>query len=170
MPPDDLQTLSNQVISGWYGVEMAIRDEGPDGEPVFADEDAPLLQLMYVDLQLNDERLARLTTRQSDDAFGLILRSGCAEEEAAGHEGIFRHRGLSELPVGEVSSVHVTSSENGDVVEVALVVGGHELVLIAGEVHETMTGSLHFHRFDESVLVFADRRAFESIDWIPPRT
>lgn len=45
----------------------------------------------------------------------------------------------------------MTSSEKGDVIEVALVVGGHDTLLITREVHETMSGSLHFHRFDETV-------------------
>jgi hypothetical protein len=150
---------------------MAIRDAGPDGAPVFCDPEAPFLQLLYVDLALSDHhRIERVGICQNDDEFGLVLRSGSERDSAAvSHEGSFRHRHLSELPVGEISGVQVTLSNRNDLAEVPLVVDGHELMLMAGEVYETTSGSLKICRLDESVLVFTDPRTVESITWMPAR-
>lgn len=63
-------------------------------------------------------------------------------------------------------------SDHGDLTEVEFGFGdgaGKEVVLIvAGEIHETWTDRLEFHRFGESLLVFTSRVDYDAIAWIPP--
>ncbi|MFD0973036.1 hypothetical protein ACFQ3X_30935, partial [Plantactinospora endophytica] len=53
--------------------------------------------------------------------------------------------------------------------EVVLHVQGRSLLLMAGELYESAQQRLVFTRCDESVLVFTDLSAAESVDWVPER-
>ena len=49
---DRLQGLKGERVLDWSGTEMAIREEGHDGEPQFEDEAVRFLQCMVLQLQL----------------------------------------------------------------------------------------------------------------------
>lgn len=48
-------------------------------------------------------------------------------------------------------------------------IGGRPLLLVAGELEETVEGGLLFHRLDESVLVFTDTAAAGVVPWTTSR-
>ena len=68
-------------------------------------------------------------------------------------------------PVAEVT----VYGDEGVVAEVLLVIGGRPLLLIAGELYETWTDDLEFHRLDESVLAFTDLGAADRVAWTTSR-
>ena len=86
----------------------------------------------------------------------------------AGRTGIYRLRTLSELPTGEVDGVS-TFLDDDVLAEVVLHIQGRPLLLMAGELHESMRGQLALVRGDESVLVFTDPSAADSVAWVPER-
>jgi hypothetical protein len=156
-------------ITEWRGVEMAIRDVGPDGVPQFSDPPVPFLQLLSLRLALGS-RDAVIHTYQSDAGFGLAIdRAPDPPVAATAWDGIYREGLLRELPTGLVTSVDVVIGDAGDIDEVVLVVGERTVLLMAGEVDEQGDGALHFRRHDESVLVFGAPTYAEGLHWFPPR-
>jgi hypothetical protein len=162
--------LRGRQITSWIGVEMALREEGADGGPQFADPAVPCLQLLTLRASFADGTLVTVGTYQDDCGWGLWLRDAASDHSAglADAAGIFRMRVLSGLPTGEVGSVE-TFLDVGVLAEVVLRVQGRPLLLIAGEMHEDIQARLVFTRCDESVLVFTDPLAAESLDWVPER-
>lgn len=160
-----LGELEGEVIERWSGIEMALRDDGLDGDPQFSDPVVPFLQLSPLDIEHSGGRL-RVMTYQGDDGFGLWCTP--AVEELRVRSGIFRTVHELALPRGRVAQVDVTV-EDGIIVEVMLHLDVHQVLLLAGEVEEGWEGELHFVRFDESVLVFRDAIDADGIEWRPPR-
>ncbi|WP_134662951.1 MULTISPECIES: hypothetical protein [unclassified Amycolatopsis] len=165
----DFDSLRGRSIESWAGVEMALWEEGPDGDPQFTDPSVPCLQLWGAQAHLDDGRALMIGTYQDDDLFGLWPHRR-ADPRFANRElwdGIYRWTALSELPTGPVEDV-VVFAEGGVLAEVGLRVGGRPLVLVAGELVE-YAARLRFCRFDESVLVFTDPDAAERVGWSTPR-
>jgi hypothetical protein len=163
--------LSGQKISAWTGVEMALREEVAAGGPQFEDPAVPCLQLLTLGALLGDGTFVTVGTYQDDSAWGLWLRRAASDYSAdnwAGTGGIYRMRTLSELPTGEVDSVSTFLDEEV-LAEVVLHIQGRPLLLMAGELYESAQERLVFTRCDESVLVFTDPSAAESVDWVPER-
>jgi hypothetical protein len=163
------ESLFGATVIAWHGVEMAIREKGPSGQPQFEADEAECLQLWRLELELADSTLVAVSTYQNDDLWGLQFNRPA---ELAGFEsdGIFRHRVLSELPIGEIEAVSIRRAvPHLDLAEVVLEIAGQEVTLLAGEIEELGRGRLVFRWMDESVLVFTDPAAIESTSWTPQR-
>lgn len=139
----------------------------PDGEPQFQDPQVPFLQLFGLHVSLDSDTAMTVMTYQDDVLFGLRLHQQYGFEGTE-WAGIHRLRSLTELPVGQVEQVGVLADE-GALAEVHLRVGGRPVLLVAGELEETMAGGLLVHRLDESVLVFTDPAAVETVPWSTSR-
>ncbi|MFC3382603.1 hypothetical protein [Couchioplanes azureus] len=165
---DEFDRLRGRHVTSWSGVEMALRDEAPDGGgPQFEDPAISCLQMLIVGVGFGDGPLLTVHTYQDDDVCGLRMGAN-ADYLSAEWTGIYRLRDLSMLPTGEIEEVSVVLDE-GVVAEVVLRVRGRPVVLMAGEAYEVGGDRLRLVRLDESVLVFTDLAAVESVDWHPER-
>ncbi len=70
-----------------------------------------------------------------------------------------------DLPVGRIYGVKIDFDE-GTLARITLTIDGRDLLLVAGEVCETLDGRLEVHRLDESVLVFRDPVEAEKVQWM----
>ncbi|MFB9238431.1 hypothetical protein ACFFWC_23355 [Plantactinospora siamensis] len=149
---------------------MALRENVGAGGPQFEDPAVPCLQLLTLGASLGDGTFVTVGTYQDDTAWGLGLHrpAGDCSADWAGMAGIYRMRGLSELPTGEVDGVS-TFLDEGVLAEVVLHIQGRPLLLMAGELYDSAQDRLMFSRCDESVLVFTDPSAARSVNWIPER-
>jgi hypothetical protein len=107
-----------------------------------------------------------IETYQDDDSFGLrvAVSTHSHDQEWA---GIYRKTELS-LPIGRSDEVTVRL-EGGTLAEVTLSIDRMAILLIAAEIYELNNGSLEWHRFDESVLLFPEPTEADKIEWIPTR-
>lgn len=168
--------LRGRHVASWIGVEFALREDVPGIGPQFHDPQVPCLQLSGLQAMLDDGGLFTVGTYEHyvrDAVCGLWRHQefdGRIQDPSrwADPGGGTRWRVLSELPAGPVDEVTVYGDE-GVLAEVLLVIGGRPLLLMAGELYETWTDDLEFHRLDESVLVFTDPAAAELISWSTPR-
>ncbi|MBB3100384.1 hypothetical protein FHR83_008106 [Actinoplanes campanulatus] len=163
--------LRGQQIKSWAGVEMALREEGPGGVPQFDDPVVPCLQLDPLVALFDDGGFVTVGTYESDTACGLWLRRAATDQSSNWEDetdGIYRTRALPELPTGIIDDVSAFL-DDGVLAEVVLQIQGRPLLLMAGELRESMQGSLVFTRRDESVLVFTDPSTATSVDWVPER-
>ena len=165
--------LRGQQITAWTGVEMALQEEIATGGQQFEDPAVPCLQLLTLGALLGDGTFVTVGTYQDDSAWGLWLRRAASDYSAdwagmAGMAGIYRMRTLSELPTGEVDDVSTYLDEEV-LAEVVLHIRGRPLLLMAGELYESAQERLVFTRCDESVRVFTNRSAAESVNWVPER-
>ncbi|MFI5932868.1 hypothetical protein [Actinoplanes sp. NPDC051494] len=154
--------LRGRRVEAWTGVEMALRED-VGGRPQFEDPSVPFLQLLSLSARFADGSSLDVGTYQDDNAWGLWPRPASGRDRAR-WEGIFRWRELPELPTGAIDDVVVTEDED-QLAEVLLRVRGRPLLMLAGEVYEQMDGRLTFARLDESVLVFTDPAAADSVVW-----
>lgn len=170
---DQIQTLNSlvgQEVTGWRGVEMAIREEGPTG-PVFKADAVPCLQFVHLDLQFTEpDHAIRIVTCQDDDEWGISLSDVPDSIKSDKLYGIYRDNEPENLPIGIIENVSHRLSERGNLCEIDLKIAGQHVLLIAGEIHETHTVELRFVYADESILVFEDPSDASRIDWVPPRT
>lgn len=158
----DFAALRGSRVDSWSGVEMALRETGPQ----FEDPEVEFLQLLG--LRASGDTPWTVGTYQHDTAWGLWLGADPAISDDVCWTGIYRWRELPELPTGVIDHVDVVV-EDELVAEVSLRFGTRTLLLMAGEVHETMTGGLSYHRFDESVLAFTNPAAADRVPWVPAR-
>lgn len=167
------KSLLGAHITGWSGIEMAIREVGPDGLPQFAVDGVDCLQFLRLEIA-TDRGPTVITTYQSDQGWGLQVEHAAEGPSDVEPVGIFRSRYLGELPLGEIEAVTVVmstgSTGNRSLAEVELEVGGESISLVAGEIEEDIGGLLSFRWLDESVLIFTDREAVASTPWTPPRS
>lgn len=163
------ESLVGATVIAWHGVEMAIREEGQNGQPQFEADDVECLQLWRLELEIEDTTIVTVSTYQNDYLWGLQFDR---QAQFAGFEsgGIFKHRILSELPIREIEAVTVRRAvPRLDVAEVVVEIAGQEVTLLAGEIEETWSDRLVFRWMDESVLIFTDTAAIESTSWTPHR-
>lgn len=161
----EFESLAGRIVAGWRGVEMALRESTPTG-PQFSDPGAPCLQLAQLEVTLDTTDHRTIDTYQDDTTFGLRVAASVARRDRK-WDGIYRQREL-DLPVGRIDAV-TTSLDEGTLAEVTLSIGQMTLLLIAAEIYESNDGSLEWHRFDESVMVFAEPTEADKIEWLPPR-
>lgn len=156
---------------GWDAIEMAVRENGRASKPVFGDPAAPCLQLSMLAVLLRSGEPVIVNHYQGDDAFGFRLyRAPMPFGDWHGTDGIYRRRGLDELPTGEIRSATIrTSKATMDFAELLLDIEGVEVLLIAGEIEETWTERLGWRWLDETTLVFTDPSSAAALDWIPER-
>jgi hypothetical protein len=160
--------LRGRQVKAWSGVEMALREGvAATTGPQFEDPKVPCLQLLALRATLGDGTFTTVSTYQDDHAWGLWLGQE-PSYNSAHRSGIYRMRALPELPTGEVDGVSVVLDEDV-LAEVVLSIQGRSLLMMAGEVYESAHDRLRLVRLDESVLVFTDPLAAESVDWIPER-
>ncbi len=161
------KALEGQVVLAWVGVEMAVRSNEDETVFQFTDPQVPCLQLWGLTAESDAGALTQFSNYQNDTEFGLVVEPGGAPLDDLNSEG-YRRRTLDELPAGEVTVVEIRLSDDGDLAEIALLVGGKFLLLVAGETYETWTERIEIRRFDASILVFTSQTDYDSIDWIPP--
>lgn len=168
---DSASSLLGASILHWDGIEMAVQEDRGDSQPAFSHPAVPCLQLTMLAVALSEGPPLIVSHYQGDTMFGFKLeRSPLPFKTPYGINGIYRRRILNELPTGAVTSVSVrTSTETQDFAEVLLTVDGHEVLLIAGEIEETLTDRLDWKWLDESTLVFTDPSLANSLDWCPVR-
>jgi hypothetical protein len=165
---DFVELVGSRVVS-WRGTEVAPRGEagGPDGPAVVRDPGVAPLHLTFLTAVLEDGTVRTVDTDyQTDAELGLVLSAEQPELHDA--DGVRRPADNLGLPTGTVTEVRVFE-ELDTVSEVLLYLGGHPLLLIAGEVYPTWTERPEFHRFDEAVLAFVDPAAADALEWLPPR-
>ncbi|WP_330277594.1 hypothetical protein OG205_19185 [Lentzea sp. NBC_00516] len=170
----EFTALRGRRVESWVGVEWALRADVPGSGPQFHDPEVPCLQLWGLQAVLGDGLFSICTF--DEEAVSGLWRNRHEEFEAKLQDSVLwdepgdctRWRALSELPVGPIDEVTVYGDE-GVVAEVLLVIGGRPLLLIAGELYETWTDDLEFHRLDESVLAFTDLAAADRVAWSTPR-
>jgi hypothetical protein len=166
----DFTALCGRRVESWIGVEMALRDEGPDGLPQFEDPEVPCLQLLGLMACLDDGGFLSVSTYQDNDTWGLWPRPHLEpryQDERPPDSG-FRCRPLTELPTGQVERV-TTFLDDGQLAEARLQIDTRPLFLIAGELDEDWEGDLHFRWLDESVLAFTDPAAAAHVSWATSR-
>lgn len=156
-----LEALVGVTVTSWDGVEMALRDDSGDG-PQFTDPQVRFLQLAWLRLRSGPKEQT-IGVYQDDDCFGLCIE---ATGSPSPHDcyGIMRWRAL-DLPLGRIEGVKINLDE-GTLARITLTIDGRDLLLVAGEVHETLDGRLEVHRLDESVLVFRDPVEAEKVHWM----
>ncbi|MDX8048753.1 hypothetical protein SK571_05135 [Lentzea sp. BCCO 10_0798] len=169
--------LRSRHVRSWIGVEWALREDVPESGPhVFHDPSVPCLQLWGLQAVLDDGELFTVGTcaHFGDSSTCGLWRHQDLDERvrdsrtwAEPGRGT-RWRVLSELPAGPVGDVTCFADE-GVLAEVLLKIGGRPLLLMAGELYETWTDELDFHRLDESVLAFTDPAAADRISWTTSR-
>jgi hypothetical protein len=161
---EEFRNLAGRVVIGWDAVEMAIRENGPDGSPVFEHPDVECFQLLALDLHFDGHSALAVHTYQDDVEWGLQLDQATASEPGA-LSGIFRRRRLPDLPRGRVDGVRVNVSEDDNIAEVWLTITDRTVIFVAGEVHEQNDGSVRLVRNDESVLLFRSEEDLASTLW-----
>ncbi len=165
-----VQDLSGVTVSGWRGVEMAVRDgDGPD--PQFGGADVPCLVFLELLALLDDGTARRVGIDEDDGVWGLCFNVDGPDPWHDREDGNgYRSRDVTELPVGAITVVKVRFDAEHDVIaEVVLRIGAHELLLMAGEPEENWSGRLTWRRLDESVLVFTDPARADDVSWTPER-
>jgi len=163
-----LHALAGKKVTGWSAIEMAFRDEGEDGKPVFEEPTAPFLQLGVVHLTMADGSIVSVQTYEDSGEWGLCPDVPTEPLKPA-LEGIYRTRRLEGLVTGEVSDVDTTLTQQGNIRTVELrFEGDRSIVLVAGEVYEDEDGSLRYCIDDESVLLFQSVADVESVNWWRP--
>lgn len=164
----EFASLRGGRVESWIGVEWALRENLAGSRRQFDDPEVPCRQLRGLQATLDDGHAFSVRTYQHDTVFGLWHAPGAELQaklqNAELWDGVTRWRSLSELPTGMVDRVIVVADEVDDVLaEVHLRIGGQSLLLMAGELIETVEGGLSFHRLDESVLAFTDPAAAKQI-------
>ncbi|MEU4240494.1 hypothetical protein [Actinoplanes sp. NPDC026619] len=162
----EFDRLRGRWVKAWSGVEMALREEAAlGGGPQFEDPAVACLQMLVLGAHLSDDSFVTVGTYQDDDVWGLRLGQQ-TNYASAEWTGIYRLRGLPELPIGEINDVSVLLDEEL-LAEVVLRIHGQPVLLMAGEVYESAENRLSLVALDESVLVFTDPSAAESSEWVP---
>jgi hypothetical protein len=149
------QSLSGRSVVRWVGNEMAIREEGPAGAPVFHDPSIPYLQVCPLYLELLEGGNREILTYQGvADDWGLCIdvHHGLLPDQDYETGSIFRTRPLDELPVGLIDEVLIVQDGKADIVEVCLDMEQARLTLRSGQVYNEPDG-LRVRWQDESVLV-----------------
>jgi hypothetical protein len=114
--------------------------------------------------------VACVCRRISPTTIGACGWTPTTEASRAIGTGSFRAGTYTELPAGKVTAISLTSdADRVLVLEARLTVGGHDLLLVAGELYEGVTGGLTYAWGDESVLAFTDAGAADRVPWDPPR-
>jgi hypothetical protein len=168
----DFEGLRGQCIRDWVGIEMALR-ENVGGRPVFQIDTVPFVQMRELTLCLDDGPFT-IETWQHDDGFALCSRRSAPRlswleemQREFGEACIYRRTELGGMPTRTVSRVELLPRALGNIDAILLAFdGGREVLLVAGEAHETMDGGLRFARADESVLVFRNPADAELLDWL----
>ena len=97
----ELQSLVGKRVWEWYGMRMALREEGPDGLPQFDDLAIPLIQLDHLYVGFADGEWVQILTHQDDDEWGLYAQK-CPSKphlEEDGNERDDRHTRHSALQI-----------------------------------------------------------------------
>ena len=177
---NEFRDLRGRRVTGWFGQEMAIREDFERTGPQFADANVPCLQLAVLTAMIDSAADVTFNTYQREGDFGLwiqpdhsrLLRKLFNRDDQVDPYSIFRDRNLWELPTGVISESLVTM-DDGVIAEVVLQIGGSPLLIIAGEIEERLdldgSGDLAWRRFDESILVFTAPELADALPWRPPR-
>jgi hypothetical protein len=155
------RSLRGHSVARWVGNEMAVREVGPSGSPVFYDPTVPYLQIcpLYLEFAAGGGRDIHTYQNLWPDGWGLCIDTvyGGAPAEFSEPGSSVRTRWLQELPVGLIKDVRVVQDSERDIIEVSLKVAGDYVTLWSGEVYEEADGTLRVVRPDESVLVAVAR-------------
>lgn len=160
----ELQSLSGHALQEWRGLRMALRERGPDGLPQFDDPEVPFLQLDSLFLKVSGYGWIKVVSYQDDDDCCLLAQR-LAEAPSLREDGIFRPDGLRVAPLGAIERVSTTRSTCGNIDSLEFLIDGALVILVAAEAYEDHDGSLHFVRGDESIFLFTDRQALDSLRW-----
>lgn len=151
------RSLCGHSVARWVGREMAVRDVGPLGTPLFRDPTVPYLQVcpLYVEFIGGGGREIHTYQNLYPDGWGLCLDDlyGGVPDEFSEPGSIFRTRTLPELPAGLIEDAGVVQGPNGDIIEVWMKAACVSIKLYSGEVYEENDGTLRAVRPDESILV-----------------
>jgi hypothetical protein len=161
--------LRGRRITGWQGTDR-LTGLGGSPEPESQDPNLPCLNLsnLFASIDADDSVHIFVGEMRGDDwTFALSIDN---DVHPAGREisGASRGREPLTLPTGIVENVDVRL-EDGVIAEVALGIGGVEMLLIPGDLDEDWDNPQVWRRFDEHVLAFADASDADRIDWAPPR-
>jgi hypothetical protein len=143
---------------------MALRERGPDGLPQFDDPEVPFLQLDGLFLRVSGHGWIQVASYQDDHDCGLYSQR-LPEAPLLRENGILSPDGLTFAPLGAIERVSTTRSACGNIDSLEFLIDGVLVMLVAAEAHENHDDSLEFVRGDESIFLFTDRRALDSIRW-----
>ncbi len=165
-----IKSLIGQKIIKVIIEEMAFRG-GEDGDlPIFKDQSLPFLQSGVVYLQFESGDHIKLITYQNDDTWGILLSSEFFQNEPeidpGSNDSIYRTRVLNEFPHGEITSVNVSHDHYGNLDEIYIKISDKTILLVSGEVYETMEGKLEVMKNDESILLFLNHQDLGRINFV----
>ncbi|WP_157887685.1 hypothetical protein [Frondihabitans sp. PAMC 28766] len=161
------EALRGHRVTKWQGSEWALRFDDESDEPAqFDDPEVPCVQAIELIAVVEGQDPVCFWAPQDDEGFGLGIERRHWTRRHSG--GALRSRESLPLPTGIVERVEVRV-EHSCISEVAMQVGGVDILLVAGEVGDAWGELLQWHRFDEQVLAFPNASDADQIDWVPPR-
>lgn len=159
------RSLADDQVLGWYAWRMALRENGPDGQPQFDDPSMPFIQCTRVFVRTLKVGWVFFDTELDDDTWG-IYADRVASMPEYGNEGIFSEGPLDNLPKGKIDAVEVRLSPFENIERVMLSVEGKRIWLIAADAYEQFDGSLKLMERDEQIFLFTDEKALSTIQWV----
>jgi len=160
-----LELLKGAEVECASAVEMALISEGPDGGPVFRHPKAPFIQAQLIEISLVGGRLASFSTYQNGYTWGIAMDYRDApsvdrllESWVRGNTEppIFRKVPDLDFPIGVIANVGVAFDDKKDITEIILTIGNHNVLMKAGEAHETSATEFLLYSQEESILLFQD--------------
>ena len=154
----NILSLKNTKIDEWLIYEMALFENGTDGNAQFQHPNCPFVQAINIQWKLMDGRYINITNYQDDYCWGMYAKYN--EEPALKHEpyvdfkSIFKISTASDFPTGKVSNVSFSHDEYQNVTSISIVINNIEILLKAGEVMEDWNETYIIHEMDDAILLF----------------
>lgn len=161
-----LRSLMSQTVLKLSGLEMALREVGPTGLPVFQEPGVYCRQLDHLRLELTTGDVIKLGTCRGHSSYGICLSSA---EDASNYQGspgsIFRL--FEDLDVrGKIEALDLKTDEEGCVIKLVLTFSHRELHIVAGEALERFDDQLVFRSPEESLLLFQSAADIQRTPWV----
>jgi hypothetical protein len=154
----NILSLKNTEIDEWLISEMALFENGRDGNAQFQHPNCPFVQAVNIQWKLIDGRYVNLLNYQDDYCFG--ISANYYEEPVLKHEAyvdsksIYRISDGSNFPIGKVSNISFSHDEYQNVTSISIVINNVEILLKAGEVMEDWNETYIIHEMDSAILLF----------------
>ena len=164
-----LRTIEGQTLVGVEIEEMALFEEGPNGFPLFEHPDFPFIQAQRISLAFQNGRMGFLRTQQNDDTFGIYFDWTQTPFEELHYDNdetsIYRRAPNPVFPLGLITEALPFFDSEGDLTMLTLKIDQSTVILFCAELEEGYNWSYIIREKDESILVFENQKAFESVSF-----